>query len=85
MKIFPKQPFKEVEIEDIYPRPDGTEQRRLVSRALAHPNYTWSDKEFDIGLVKVAAPFQFTDFVQVPPRYNLVIETSITPHPSPSP
>ena len=45
-----------------------------MSRALAHPNYTWSDKEFDIGLVKVAAPFQFTDFVQVPPTYNLVIE-----------
>ena len=77
-KYLSKQPFKEVETESISPRPDGTEQRRLVSRALAHPNYTWSDKEFDIGLVKVAAPFQFTDFVQVPPRYNLVIETSIT-------
>ena len=31
--------------------------------------------------MKVAAPFQFTDFVQVPPTYNLVIETSNTSQP----
>ena len=31
--------------------------------------------------MKVAAPFQFTDFVQVSPTYNLVIETSNTSQP----
>ena len=45
--------------------PDLHEEVRLVSKMFIHPNYTWSDKEFDIGLVKLATPFKFTDFIQV--------------------
>ena len=39
-----------------------------------HPNYTWNDKEYDIGLVKLTSPLRFTDYIQV---YS--IQTVITP------
>ena len=55
--------------------PDLHEEVRLVSKMFIHPNYTWNDKEFDIGLVKVATPFKFTDFIQVKCRI-LVTQTS---------
>ena len=45
--------------------PDPHEEVRLVTKAIIHPNYTWSDKEFDIGLVKVATPFKFTEYIKV--------------------
>ena len=45
--------------------PDLHEEMRLVKKAIMHPNYTWNDKEFDIGLVQVASPFKFTDYIQV--------------------
>ena len=44
--------------------PDIHQQVRLVSQAIIHPNYTWDDKEFDIGLIKLQTPLQFTDYVQ---------------------
>ena len=50
--------------------PDPHEEVRLVSKMFIHPNYTWSDKEFDIGLVKVATPFKFTDYIQVSNRIS---------------
>ena len=45
--------------------PDIHEEVRLVSKMFIHPNYTWNDKEFDIGLVKVTTPFKLTDYIQV--------------------
>lgn len=45
--------------------PDLHEEVRLVSKMFIHPNYTWNDKEFDIGLVKVTTPFKMTDYIQV--------------------
>ena len=53
--------------------PDLHEEVRLVSKMFIHPNYTWSDKEFDIGLVKVATPFKFTDFIQVKCRILITL------------
>ena len=44
--------------------PDIHQQVRLVSQAIIHPNYTWDDKEFDIGLIKLQSPLQLTDYVQ---------------------
>ena len=44
--------------------PDIHQQVRLVSQAIIHPNYTWDDKEFDIGLIKLQTPLQLTDYVQ---------------------
>ena len=44
--------------------PDAHQQMRLVSRGILHPNYTWDDKEFDIGLVKLQSPLKLTDYVQ---------------------
>ena len=38
---------------------------RLVKATFLHPNYTWNDKEFDIGLVKLLTPFRLTDYIQV--------------------
>eukprot|EP00088_Acartia_fossae_P034467 TRINITY_DN35386_c0_g1_i2.p1 TRINITY_DN35386_c0_g1~~TRINITY_DN35386_c0_g1_i2.p1 ORF type:complete len:158 (-),score=18.01 TRINITY_DN35386_c0_g1_i2:56-529(-) len=29
-----------------------------------HPNYTWNDKEFDIGLIRLLTPLKFTDYIQ---------------------
>ena len=50
--------------------PDLHEEMRLVKKAIMHPNYTWNDKEFDIGLVQVASPFKFTDYIQVRMLYG---------------
>ena len=47
--------------------PDPHQQVRLVSRGIIHPNYTWDDKEFDIGLIKLASPLKLTDYVQPVP------------------
>ena len=44
--------------------PDLHEEVRLVSKMFLHPNYTWNDKEFDIGLVKVTTPFKMSDYIQ---------------------
>ena len=44
--------------------PDIHQQVRLVSQGIIHPNYTWDDKEFDIGLIKLQTPLQLTDYVQ---------------------
>ena len=44
--------------------PDIHQQVRLVSQGIIHPNYTWDDKEFDIGLIKLQSPLQFTDYVK---------------------
>ena len=32
---------------------------------IMHPNYTWNDKEFDIGLVKLSSPLKLSEYVQV--------------------
>ena len=45
--------------------PDLHEEVRRVKVGVLHPNYTWNDKEFDIGLVKLASPLRFTDYIQV--------------------
>ena len=45
--------------------PDIHEEMRLIKKAIIHPNYTWNDKEFDIGLLQVASPFTFSDYIQV--------------------
>ena len=50
--------------------PDLHEEMRLVKKAIMHPNYTWNDKEFDIGLVQVASSFKFTDYIQVRMFYS---------------
>ena len=39
-------------------------QVRRVKMGIMHPNYTWNDKEFDIGLVKLNSPLKFTDYIQ---------------------
>jgi len=44
--------------------PDIHEEMRLIKKAIIHPNYTWNDKEFDIGLLQVASPFAFSDYIQ---------------------
>merc|ERR1719347_345569 len=44
--------------------PDLHEEVRRVKVGVLHPNYTWNDKEFDIGLVKLASPLRFTDYIQ---------------------
>jgi len=44
--------------------PDIHEEVRLVSEGILHPNYTWDDKEFDIGLIRLLTPLKFTDFIQ---------------------
>ena len=44
--------------------PDIHQQVRLVSQGIIHPNYTWDDKEFDIGLIKLQTPLQLTDYIQ---------------------
>ena len=44
--------------------PSLHQEVRLVSRGVIHPNYTWDDKEFDIGLIKLVAPLKFTDYIQ---------------------
>ena len=44
--------------------PDIHQQVRLVSQSIIHPNYTWDDKEFDIGLIKLQTPLQLTDYIQ---------------------
>ena len=55
--------------------PDIHEEVRLVSKMFIHPNYTWNDKEFDIGLVKVATPFKLTDYIQVKyAQFNILIK-----------
>jgi len=32
---------------------------------IMHPNYTWNDKEFDIGLVKLSSPLKLSEYVQI--------------------
>ena len=44
--------------------PDPHQEVRLVSKGIMHPNYTWDDKEFDIGLIKLLTPLKFTDYIQ---------------------
>ena len=53
--------------------PDLHEEVRRVKVGVLHPNYTWNDKEFDIGLVKLASPLRFTDYIQVYRLYILYI------------
>ena len=50
----------EVNIHDVY---DLTEFRH-VDKFFMHPNYTYTEKEFDIGLVKLKQPLVFSDTVQ---------------------
>ena len=45
--------------------PDLHEEVRRVKMGIMHPNYTWNDKEFDIGLVKLSSPLKFSDYIQV--------------------
>ena len=45
--------------------PDFHEEIRLIQKAIIHPNYTWNDKEYDIGLLKLATPLKFSDYIQV--------------------
>jgi len=44
--------------------PNLHEEVRRVKMSIIHPNYTWNDKEFDIGLVKLKSPLKFNDFIQ---------------------
>jgi len=44
--------------------PDIHEELRRVDKGFLHPNYTWSDKEFDIALVKLNSPLKFTDYIK---------------------
>lgn len=53
--------------------PDLHEEVRRVKMGIMHPNYTWNDKEFDIGLVKLNSPLKFTDYIQ-PIELNRVPE-----------
>ena len=43
--------------------PDDYEQIRFVSRSISHPEYSYKEKEFDIGLVKLSKPLDFTERV----------------------
>lgn len=56
--------------------PDLHEEVRLVSKMFLHPNYTWNDKEFDIGLVKVTTPFKMSDYIQVKWAIFVLVEHS---------
>lgn len=42
---------------------EGTEQDVPVERVIAHPNYAWN-KDYDIGLFKLARPVQMNKYVQ---------------------
>jgi len=44
--------------------PDLHEEVRRVRAHFIHPNYTWNDKEFDIGLVRLNSAFKFTEYIQ---------------------
>merc|ERR1711970_1235542 len=44
--------------------PDLHEEVRRVEVGIMHPNYTWNDKEFDIGLVKLNSPLRFSEYIQ---------------------
>lgn len=43
--------------------PDDFEQIRFIARSISHPQYSYKEKEFDIGLVKVSKPLDFTERV----------------------
>ena len=58
--------------------PDLHEEVRRVKVGVLHPNYTWNDKEFDIGLVKLASPLRFTDYIQVYRLYTIYRYTRYT-------
>merc|ERR1719507_3006651 len=44
--------------------PDIHEEVRRVKAGIIHPNYTWNDKEFDIGLVKLSSALRLSDYIQ---------------------
>jgi len=44
--------------------PSIHEEIRRVDKGIMHPSYNWDDKEFDIGLIKLNSPLQFSDYVQ---------------------
>jgi len=44
--------------------PDLHEEVRRVRAHFIHPNYTWNDKEFDIGLVRLNSAFKLTEYIQ---------------------
>jgi len=44
--------------------PDLHEEVRRVKAHFLHPNYTWNDKEFDIGLVRLNSALRLSDYVQ---------------------
>ncbi|XP_023335887.1 anionic trypsin-2 isoform X2 [Eurytemora carolleeae] len=44
--------------------PDIHEEIRRIDLGIMHPNYTWNDKEFDIGLVKLNSPLRMTDYIK---------------------
>jgi len=44
--------------------PDLHEEVRRVRAHFIHPNYTWNDKEFDIGLVRLNSALRLSDYVQ---------------------
>ena len=45
--------------------PDVHDEVRFIRKAIMHPNYTWNDKEYDIGLLKLASPLKLSDYIQV--------------------
>ncbi|XP_072043950.1 plasma kallikrein-like [Amphiura filiformis] len=42
----------------------GQQQLRQVAEIFIHPQYTWSDNEYDIAALKLASPFVITDYVR---------------------
>jgi len=56
--------------------PDPHEEVRRVKAGFLHPNYTWNDREYDIGLVKLRNELAFTEYIQP-------IDLYLVPEPTP--
>ena len=55
--------------------PESGEEVRLVSEGFMHPDYMYTSKEFDIGLVKLLTPLNFTEKIRPVPLNEGPVQT----------
>ena len=57
----------------------GRQQISRVEAIYIHPDYHWSDNANDIALLKLATPFDITDYVRTVCVPNTTLEDSFAP------